>query len=802
MRLQNLLLISLFLPCWISAVTHIVNLDGSGDYTSIQAAVNASASGDTVLVLPGRYFESVIVQTSSLTMLSLEGLINDPSYINTTIIDGGQTYRCLRIAQNTHNVIIRGFSLTNGFSTGGAGGIALAMNTSSILKNLKIFNNVASLGGGLNIGAATVTLSGVMIFDNYSLTFGGGIYAASGGGYINNIIFDTANRCSIYNNRSGSSQDIYIQNAESDLNVYLDTFSVATPTTYYAIYLSDGLTEYQMNMDILNAHHQEIDSDLYVSPDGNDDNDGLSPATALRTIHEGVYRIAADSLDQRIVHLLPGFYSRTANNQIFPIALKSWTIVQGSGIDTTTVIGEPHPTIPVGYGGYDAVFRTNSQANITLSNMTITTINTDNDSVLSGYDQGNMILSNLRIHNVHPNLVSSIWVWLLNDNHSFWDNLTIENIVTPSNGLVSVNEAVANGGMSGKISNCTFRNAISTFSSASVWADALVGIRGNQDLTIENCEFSNLTMTDNDSYAIAFGGVQFPQQNNNFNFSNCLFDNISSPGGIIGVGSSNYPNLSFTNCTFADNEGDTTTLEVNGNVNITNCVFDNETPYQIKVNPMTGLGETTTLNIDYSCVKDGLAGIQQAAGNTINYDVTNTNSDPLFRGGAIPADPLNYSLSDESPCIDTGTPDITELDLPPYDLAWNWRVWNGRIDMGCYEYGSEPYVGIDDPTTPALQIGLLSAYPNPFTSFTNLKVVIPSNQFKSLQRVTTASIDIYNIKGQKVKNILLDPSESSEQNTYWDGRDASGRQCSSGIYLLNLSVDGKRCLSKKVTLFK
>lgn len=112
------------------------------------------------------------------------------------------------------------------------------------------------------------------------------------------------------------------------------------------------------------------------------------------------------------------------------------------------------------------------------------------------------------------------------------------------------------------------------------------------------------------------------------------------------------------------------------------------------------------------------------------------------------------------------------------------------------------YVGIDDPTTPALQNGLLSAYPNPFTTFTNLKVILPANQDNSLPRVTTESIDIYNIKGQKVKNIFLDPNKVSEQFTYWDGRDADGKQCSSGIYFLNLSVNGKRYLSKKVTLFR
>ncbi|MDD3533642.1 MAG: hypothetical protein PHR27_06415 [Candidatus Cloacimonetes bacterium] len=68
----------------------------------------------------------------------------------------------------------------------------------------------------------------------------------------------------------------------------------------------------------------------------------------------------------------------------------------------------------------------------------------------------------------------------------------------------------------------------------------------------------------------------------------------------------------------------------------------------------------------------------------------------------------------QSPCIDGGTPDTEGLSLPPMDLACNRRIWNGRIDMGCYEYGSDPYVGIDDPALPPpAQAISISVYPNP-----------------------------------------------------------------------------------------
>jgi hypothetical protein len=619
------------------------------------------------------------------------------------------------------------------------------------------------------------------------------------------------NRCSIYNNRSGSGQDIFIQNADSDLNVYLDTFSVAVPTTYYTIYKSEGLADYQMHFDILNAHHQEIDSDLYVSPNGDDANDGLSPSSALRTIHEGIYRIAADSLSQYTVHLLPGTYSRTANNQVFPIALKSWVIVQGSGMDTTEVVGEPHPLIPTGYGSADATFMTYLEPVLSLSDLSITTTNTENGNAIICFLKGSMNLSNIRIHDVNPDYVASVLLWLDNEHDCVWNNVIVENEITQHGGLVDVE-----GKISGRFSNCKFRNATSTYTSGSVWAYPLVLFRGDRNLTFENCEFSNLTMTDDNSYAIAFGGVQYPQQQNNFSFINCLFSNNSSQGGVVLVGSSNSPNMDFTNCTFAGNESNTYTLMTNGNVNITNSIFDNDTPYQIRVNPMDG-NETTTLNIDYSCIKDGLAGILQAPGNTVNFLPTSTSSNPLFAGGPDIHDPLYYSLSGSSPCMNAGTPDITGLDLLPYDLAGNWRVWNGRIDMGCFEYGSEPYVDNDDPELPAPPEGIaLALYPNPFLYTSRnggafIEFTLPRKP------ISQPLIEIFNVRGQKVRTIQAGDSYGSLvrkaglsdnlnkqgefYSTVWNGKGDNNKPLASGTYLIRVTADSMTA-SKKITLMK
>jgi len=778
-----------------------VKQDGSGDYTIIQGAIDVCSPGDTVLVYPGRYYENLMIQTDGISLISLEALTGNEAYIDSTIVDGAMTNPCLRVYQATTDIYIRGLSLTNGLNIGSGGGILVSSGSSSTIMNSKVFGNIAGYGGGIKCNGSTLSLSGVSIFNNYALIYGGGFGASAATGFTNTILFDPVNRCSIYNNRSGSGQDIYIQNAVNDLNVYLDTFSVAEPTTYYAIYRPEGLNDYQMNIDIHNAHHQEIDSDLYVSPVGDDANDGLSPSSPLKTIHEAIYRIAPDSLSQNAVHLLPGTYSRTDNDQVFPIALKSWTFVQGSGIDNTEVIGSPHPLIPAGYGSSDTVFMTHSQLVITLANLSVTTHNTINDTVIMGVRSGSLNLSDFRIHDVNPNWTASIQLWLENQHDSNWDNLIIENIETSERGAVSVYQGTLYGAMSGRISNSVFRNLESSYTSASVWADPLIQIIGDKHLYFDNCLFSNLSMADDNSSAVVIGGIQFPQQSNQFSFSSCLFMNIRSQNDMITFSSPNNPIIKITNCTFAGNEGNAYTLQVKGNVSIANSVFDNDTPYQVKVMPISGTDDVSTLNIDHSFIKDGYAGIQQAAGNTINYSETNIAGNPLFLGGEDIHDPLYYSLSALSPCINTGTLDTLGLFLLPYDLAGNQRVWDGCIDMGCFEFGAPP-VANDDPSAPFIPVASLAAYPNPFAAFTNLRVSLPSYGRRGTDPVSAAHINIYNVKGQLVKTIELDPHKSGEQYTHWDGRDTGNLRCASGIYLMSLVVDGVRVSSKKVTLLR
>jgi parallel beta-helix repeat protein len=87
--------------------------------TTIQAAVNAASPGDTVLVPPGRYRESVLVQTSGITIRGSHGAVLDAEGFNNGIRVGTGTFSvgpdgfpvCPPLA--LHDVTVEGLTVEN-----------------------------------------------------------------------------------------------------------------------------------------------------------------------------------------------------------------------------------------------------------------------------------------------------------------------------------------------------------------------------------------------------------------------------------------------------------------------------------------------------------------------------------------------------------------------------------------------------------------------------------------------------------------------------------------------------------------
>jgi len=75
---------------------------------------------------------------------------------------------------------------------------------------------------------------------------------------------------------------------------------------------------------------------------------------------------------------------------------------------------------------------------------------------------------------------------------------------------------------------------------------------------------------------------------------------------------------------------------------------------------------------------------------------------------------------------------------------------------------------------------LTQNYPNPFNPETIIEYSIPQN--------SKIELNIYNIKGQKVKRLVSDQFSAGQHSVIWDGRDSSGKSVSSGIYFYKLKA--------------
>ena len=90
----------------------------------------------------------------------------------------------------------------------------------------------------------------------------------------------------------------------------------------------------------------------------------------------------------------------------------------------------------------------------------------------------------------------------------------------------------------------------------------------------------------------------------------------------------------------------------------------------------------------------------------------------------------------------------------------------------------------------------LHVYPNPFHSRTTFS-------FETTNLHENTRIEIYNIKGQKIKTFSnLQINKSPNHQIIWNGRDNNNKAVSSRIYFYNLKINGKNIDTKKCLLLR
>lgn len=104
------------------------------------------------------------------------------------------------------------------------------------------------------------------------------------------------------------------------------------------------------------------------------------------------------------------------------------------------------------------------------------------------------------------------------------------------------------------------------------------------------------------------------------------------------------------------------------------------------------------------------------------------------------------------------------------------------------------HVAVDDLPTVQPAGGFTSVYPNPFNPRTTIEFAI--------NREDLAQLNIYNIRGEMVRQILEDRLPAGPYSLTWDGTDGEGRALASGQYFARLRIGKEVYQVRKLSLVK
>lgn len=180
-------------------------LNVPGQYSTIQSAINAAASGDTVKVAAGTYNENITLKN---------GVTVQGSGADTCILQGDGTSSTVFANKITQPAAIYGFTIKGGAGyvvpwseNRIMGGGLFADGSVLTIANNNIVSNTAQFGGGIALMNSEFNISGNTISSNSastenakSINMGGGIYLYdSRGDLSNNTISQNTVSCGVLN---------------------------------------------------------------------------------------------------------------------------------------------------------------------------------------------------------------------------------------------------------------------------------------------------------------------------------------------------------------------------------------------------------------------------------------------------------------------------------------------------------------------------------------------------------------------------------------------------------------------------
>lgn len=272
---------------------------------------------------------------------------------------------------------------------------------------------------------------------------------------------------------------------------------------------------------------------------------------------------------------------------------------------------------------------------------------------------------------------------------------------------------------------------------------------------------------------------------------NCIISGNSSLGGLVGL----------------LNEGDITECYVTGNVSGEDCVgglvgcMTNDSIIKNSYSRVNCVGNDTVAGLvgiignslvkkTYSCgevtgnsTTGGLIGISTSSTIINSLWDTECSQQEISAGGL---GKLSEEMKDITTYLAESWDFIDEQENGEYDI---WRIREGFYPQLSWE---ESPTSVMDTEKIQANFCLGNNYPNPFNPETTI--------YFSNDQTSLIKIDIYNLRGQKVRSLIDREYQCGNHSIVWNGCDDNNELVASGIYFCRMFVGGNSKLNKMLLM--
>lgn len=270
------------------------------------------------------------------------------------------------------------------------------------------------------------------------------------------------------------------------------------------------------------------------------------------------------------------------------------------------------------------------------------------------------------------------------------------------NNVIKHNSARYGGGISSyyswddKISNNIIENNSAQYYGGGIYMRYSVA-------TVTNNMISNNKTTVNSTYyGYGGGGLYYAGYYVSTISNNIIVNNEACNGGGVNVNLDSKP--LFYNNTIANNYanyyGGGLIVGDNADPIFKNNIFYNDSAGSVSGGNEVYIYDVTSDPKFYNCLIKGGSLFFGGTGSQLNYNGVyndNIDDDPLFSnpssgaGDSYIGSSANWYIDSLSPCINSGTSDVSGMGLITTDYAGNPRINRGRIDIGAYENQEDIY---------------------------------------------------------------------------------------------------------------